>query len=176
MDKSEFATFASAIRTYYPKETILPNEQAMTLWYLQLSDIPYKVASVFLQKWVSVNKWSPSIADIRAGVTDLTGGDFKEWGDAWQEVLKAISKYGSYREEEAIASLDPTTQKVVRQLGFKNICFSEDIQIDRANFRMIYENQIERDKQAAQIPPQLQKLIENIAIESERGRELEKQV
>ena len=78
MDKTEFATFASALRTYYPKETILPNEQAMTLWYLQLSDIPYNMASVFLQKWVSVSKWSPSIADIRAGVTDLAGGDFKE--------------------------------------------------------------------------------------------------
>jgi hypothetical protein len=48
MNKKEFAIFASALRTYYPKENLLPNEQAMQLWFNQLSDIPYKVAEVTL--------------------------------------------------------------------------------------------------------------------------------
>ena len=38
MDKQEFATLAMALRTYYPKESILPNKEAMQLWYRELQD------------------------------------------------------------------------------------------------------------------------------------------
>lgn len=65
MSKQEFAILASAIRTYYPKEKILPNQQAMQLWFTHLQDIPYKVAEIALEKWVINNKWSPTIADLR---------------------------------------------------------------------------------------------------------------
>jgi hypothetical protein len=163
MDKREFAIFASALRTYYPKENILPNQQAMELWFKQLQDIPYNVAEVTLNKWVATNKWSPSIADIRAGATELTEGGAKEWGDAWQEVLKAISIYGSYREQEALESLDDVTRLCVKRIGFRNICLSENIQNDRANFRMIYENEQQRQRQDAQLPPRLKELIADIA-------------
>lgn len=171
INKKEFAIFASALRTYYPKENLLPNEQAMQLWFNQLNDIPYNVAEVTLNKWVATNKWSPSIADIREQATGLTQGEAKEWGDAWQEVLRAISKYGSYREDEALASLDDTTRTVVRRLGFRNLCFSEEIQVDRANFRMIYEQQLHRDKQDAQLPPKLKALISNMPMLLEEGGE-----
>lgn len=65
MTKQEFAILASAIRTYYPKEKILPNQQAMQLWFAHLQDIPYRVAEIALEKWVINNKWSPTIADLR---------------------------------------------------------------------------------------------------------------
>lgn len=163
MNKREFAIFASALRTYYPKENILPNEQALELWFKQLQDIPYNVAEVTLNKWVAINKWSPTIADIRVGATEIVEGGAKEWGDAWQEVLRAINKYGSYREQEALESLDDVTRQAVKRLGFKNICMSEELQVDRANFRMIYEQEQERKKQDAQLPPKLKELIEGIA-------------
>ena len=169
MNKKEFAIFASALRTYYPKENILPNEQALELWFKQLQDIPYDVAEVTLNKWVATNKWSPSIADIREQATDLTQGGAKDWGDAWQDVLRAISKYGSYEELKALESLDETTRKVVKRLGFRNLCFSEEIQVDRANFRMIYEQQLQRDKQDAQLPPRLKELMANMPMMIEEG-------
>ena len=65
MTRIEFATFAMALKTYYPRENLLPNEQALELWFRQLQDISYQVAEVGLHKWVALNKWSPSIADIR---------------------------------------------------------------------------------------------------------------
>jgi hypothetical protein len=57
MTKQEFATFAMALKTYYPREQILPNQQAMELWYRELQDIPMQVAEATLRKWVSTNKW-----------------------------------------------------------------------------------------------------------------------
>ena len=90
-------------------------------------------------------------------------------GEAWQEVLNAIRKYGSYQEKEALESMDETTRRVVNRLGFRNICTSEEIQVDRANFRMIYEQEVQREKQDAQIPPKLKELITKTVLLLEQG-------
>ena len=89
--------FAMALRTYYPKEQLLPNQQAMELWYRELCDIPYNVAEAALRKWVATNKWSPTIADLREMAATVTEGEMPDWGEGWEQVLKAIKKYGSYR-------------------------------------------------------------------------------
>lgn len=159
MDKNEFATFAMALKTYYPKENLLPNKQALDLWFFQLQDIPYQVAEIALNKWVSLNKWSPSIADIREMATSISHGELPSWGDAWEEVLRAIRKYGSYRPVEAMNSLSPLARKATERIGFRNLCISENISADRANFRMIYEQLAEREKKEAQLSVPLKTLI-----------------
>lgn len=162
MDKREFSIFASALRTYYPREKLLPNEQAMELWFNQLQDIPYKVATTTLNKWVAIEKWSPSIADIRHLATEIVNGAPKDWGDGWEQVEKAIRYYGGYRELEALESLDEVTRQVVKRLGFKNLCQSENLTADRANFRMIYEQMSERKEKDAQIPIGVKEVIAQI--------------
>lgn len=162
MDKKEFSLFAMAIRTYYPKENILPNQQAMELWFRELQDIPYRVAEAGLRKWVSQNKWSPSISEIREMASTVQHGSIPDWGDGWEQVLKAIRHYGMYREAEAMASLDDITKQCVERLGFRNICLSENISADRANFRMMYEATANRKQQDMQMPFSLSNLIEGI--------------
>ena len=48
MNREEFATWTMALKTYYPRENLLPNNQAMELWYKQLQDIPYDVCGLCL--------------------------------------------------------------------------------------------------------------------------------
>lgn len=162
MNKKEFATFAMALRTYYPRENVLPNDKAVELWFMQLADIPYPVAEAGLNKWVTLNKWSPSIADIREMACEVSQNEFPEWGEAWEEVLYAIRKYGSYRSREALDSLKPLTRKVTERIGFKNLCMSENQMADRASFRMIYEHMAERAKREGQMPQQLKDVIGKI--------------
>lgn len=166
MTEKEFATFAMALKTYYPRENLLPNNQAMELWFRQLQDIPYKVAEVGLNKWVSLNKWSPSIADIREMASTVAHGELPNWGDAWQEVLRAINQYGSYRPVEAMDSVSPLTKKAIKRIGFVNLCMSENISADRANFRMIYEQLADREKKEAQLSVPLKTLIAQMQNES----------
>ena len=45
MDKREFAIFASGLKTYYPREGLLPNDMAMELWFERLKDIPFNSLS-----------------------------------------------------------------------------------------------------------------------------------
>lgn len=162
MDKKEFSMYAMAIRTYYPKENILPNQQAMELWYRELQDIPYPVAEAALRQWVSTNKWSPSIAEIRETASTVQSGSIPDWGDGWEQVIMAIRKYGSYRIPEAMESFDPVTRQCVERLGFRNICMSENIAADRANFRMIFEQLAERKQKEQQMALPLKQLIQGI--------------
>lgn len=171
MNKQEFALFASALRTYYPREKILPNPQAMELWFSQLQDIPYKVAEVTLNKWVATNKWSPSIADIREQAAGLSQGEAKDWGEAWRDVLNAVHCYGSYQQLEAMESLDELTRQAVKRVGYMSICMSENIATERANFRMVYEQLLQRQKQDAQVPPKLKALMANMPMLLGEGAE-----
>ena len=162
MDKKEFGILAAAIRTYYPKEQILPNQQAMELWFRELQDIPFQVAEATLRQWVATNKWSPTIADFREGAATIQHGTIKDWGEAWEEVLTAVRKYGLYNQGKALDSLEPLTRTAAERTGFRNICLSENIAMERANFRMIYESLQMREKTNQQIALPLQEIVKQI--------------
>ena len=173
MTKKEFAIFAAALRTYYPKENLLPNQQAMELWFRQLQDIPYMVAEAALNKWVATQKWSPSIAEIREMAVTVTAGEKPLWSDGWEEVVRAIKNYGSYGQKEAMESMSEITRMAVRRMGYIDLCRSENPVADRANFRMIFEQIAEREQKQNQLPVSLKNLIEEakrkgIEYESER--------
>ena len=162
MEKKEFATFAAALRTYYPREQLLPNDQSMELWFRQLQDLPYIVAETALNKWVATNKWSPSIAEIRGMAVSVTQGEKMQWSDGWEKLQAAIRYHGYYGEAEALASLDEVTRQAVKRLGFKELCMSENTMQDRANFRMVFEQIAERKQEKDMIPYSLNQMIEDI--------------
>lgn len=162
MTKKEFALLTSVIKTFYPREQLLPNTQAMELWFNMLGDIPYQVAEAALQKWVATNKFSPTIADLREISTSIQHGDLPDWGDAWQNVREAVQRYGWYRQEEAMASLDEITRECVKRIGFERLCHSEEPEMERANFRMVFETLAKRRKMQEQLPTGLASLIGDI--------------
>lgn len=162
MEKREFGLFASAIRTYYPREQILPNKEAMELWFRELQDIPFPVAEAVLRKWVSTNKWSPSIADIRELSANVQNGDIPDWGEGWEEVQRAIKRHGMYNVQGAMDSFSPLTRKTVERLGFRNICVSENPMAERANFRQCYEILAKREQARQQVALPLQDTIKQL--------------
>lgn len=162
MNKKEFATLVAAIRTYYPRETILPNEQAMSLWYMELKDIPGEIAMMALREHVHTSKWSPSISDIRELAAGIQSSETLDWGEAWQKVVMAIRKKGMYREEEALESLDDITRAAVERLGFQNLCLSENPVADRARFKDIFEQLAERRRRERRLPGDLRLAIKNV--------------
>ena len=164
MTSEEFSKFAMALKTYYSRDALLPNAQAMELWFRQLCDIPYEIAEAVLNKWVATNKWSPTIADIRELAVEMKTGTSIEWGEAWETVMRAVRKFGYYQKADALDSLDDITRRCVERVGWNDICMSENIAVERANFRMIYEREIERQKREAQIPQAMRERIEQIQV------------
>ena len=160
MEKQEFSMFAMALRTYFPKENILPNQQAMELWYRELSDIPFPVAEAALRKWVATNKWSPSIAEIREMTSDIQHGEQLTWGEAWEKALTAIRRFGYLNPKDALDSLDPLTRKCVENIGYLDLCKSENIMVERAHFQKIFEVYAKREQTDKRLPNNLRKAIE----------------
>ena len=164
MTKEEFSYFAMTLKTFYPKDNLLPSKEAMELWYRMLQDIQANIANVFLQKWVATSKWPPSIAEIRSGCSSMTQEEIPDWGQAWREVDKAIHRYGYNQEAKALASLSPVTRKVVERLGWMNLCISENAVADRANFRNCYEILSQREVEDRQLPAELKETISQLQI------------
>lgn len=164
MDKSEFKVFAAALRTYYTKENLLPNPQAMELWYRQLKDIPYEVAEAALNKWVGTNKWSPSIAEIRELSASICLGEIPNWGEGWRQVCEAMEKYGREYPVSSYKSMDEITAEAAKQLGaWWNVCMSENLDAVRANFRMNYEAIAKRKQEERQTSLELQGTIKRLS-------------
>ena len=159
MTKKEFSLFVMALKTYFPRENLLPNEQAVELWYRQLQDLDYMIAEAALTEWVATEKWSPSIGEIRERAARIRFGEIPDWGEGWRSTMKAIRLFGYYRPEEAMESLDPLTRETVMRLGFQNLCLSENQEADRANFRRIYEQLAQRKIRDEQTPKALRELI-----------------
>lgn len=162
MTKDEFKILAKGMKAVYTQPTFLPDSDSLNIWFSLLQDLDYMVAQAAIQKYMLTNKFAPTIADIRELATSVQVGEKPLWSDGWEEVLRAIRKYGSYRESEALESMTETTRAAVQRLGFRNICMSENIMADRANFRMIYEQIADREYNTKQIPMKLNNLIESI--------------
>ena len=162
MTKKDFGLFVMALKTYFPREQLLPNEQAVELWYRQLQDLDYKIAEAALNEWVATQKWSPSIADIRELAARIRFGEVPDWGEGWRKTMRAIRMYGYYRPEAAMDSLDDLTRETVRRLGFQTLCLSENQEADRANFRRIYEELASRSRVQSMIPAAVKEVISKI--------------
>lgn len=173
MDKKEFSTFAMALKTFYPREPLLPNQQAMELWFRELQDIPAQVAEMALRKWVSTNKWSPSIADIREMASGIVNGDPMSWGESWEKALNAVRKFGSYNKGAALDSLDPITRKCVESIGYMELCMSENIMADRAHYQRIFEVFSKREQTNQRIAAPLLEAISHLQLKDVDGQRLQ---
>lgn len=166
MTANEFATISMALKAAYPASNLMPDKQSKEVWYTMLSDLDYTVCMTAIKDIMSNNKYAPSISEIREKCTAMTSEPIKDYGEAWESVLRAIRLYGWPQELKALDSMDEITRKCVKRIGFINICKSEYITADRANFRMIYETEAKRIKADNQLPTQIkndkQKLIENL--------------
>ena len=162
MERIEFATWVSALQTYYPRHNLLPNTAAIELWWTELGDFSYGLLSAALRKWVNTERYPPSIAELREICSEIVHGKPMDWGEAWASVVSAIGRYGMYQEEKAISSLQPIVQQVVSRIGWRDICMSENPDTLRAQFRQVFQICQQREIEARQLPPALKETIANI--------------
>lgn len=170
MTAKEFGILANAIKTYFPRDNVLPSDNAMRLWYSGLKDIPYQLACNALIKYVSTNKFAPTIADIREQVADLKAqneGDELNETAAWALVLKAMRRSAYYSEEE-FSKLPPILQRSVsspRQL--KEWATMEDVDgktltVIQSNFQRTFREEQRREHERNKLSQDLLKLMRPI--------------
>jgi len=168
MTTKEFALIAAAIKTYFPRDNILPTERAMELWYEELKDLPYDIANTAVRMHVATNKFPPSIADIRENAAKLSPkmreGELNEM-EARQMVLKAM-RNSIYHAEEEFAKLPPTVQNAVVSTGqLREWAMAEDVDgtwmnVKQSNFMRTYRAEVVKDREMQKLSPDVLKLMD----------------
>lgn len=158
----EFLTIIEVLKSTYTSPNFLPDTGAVVAWWHMLRDIDTKTLQAAVYKYSMINKFPPTVAELREIAAAIKYGDAPDWGQGWENTLQAIRKYGYYNETAALNSLDEITRKTVKRLGWKELCMSENAMADRANFRDIFKQLAQREKESVQLPEGLTALIEGI--------------
>lgn len=137
-------------------------EPMLALWTKMLSDTEYFIAEAAVEKYLAESIYPPTIADIRTRIADLTVFREKTAIEAWGDVGEAIRKYGSYNEKKAMDSLTGVTHKVVKAIGYKELCLSENEMADRAHFLKVYDTLAARVREDALMLPSTRMAMERI--------------
>ena len=159
----EFQKLAKAIQAYYPKQEYFKDNESLMLWYEELKDIDYTVATIALRKHIRTSKFPVTIADIIGNAVDVQSSD-NTWSDGWEIVLKAVRMYGYAQEKAALESMDEITRTAVKRLGWQTLCKSEinELTAIRANFRMIYTEIKDKEIADAKLSVELKKAIDHM--------------
>jgi hypothetical protein len=156
MTQKETAYLLSILRAAYPRfyYDVSPDDLKISVdtWTVMLSDTSLEIATVALQRLIATSKFPPTIAEMRESISAVIHPTMPDSGDAWGEVVSAISKYGYYRPEEALASMREPVRLAVKCMGWRELCMSENGMADRAHFLRIYETMEKRTKEDNLIP------------------------
>lgn len=161
MTVDEFARLADAIKTYFPRDNMLPTDIAMELWYDMLKDMDYQSAYIGLKNHVATSKFAPTIADIRNGAVISQPQELNEM-EAWSLVSKAIRNSG-YNSVEEFAKLPPLVQKAVglpSQLRTWALDENYNEQVAMSSFQRAYKAELKRREELQKMPQNVRNLIE----------------
>jgi hypothetical protein len=144
-----------------------PTDLTPEIYFQTLQDIPSDELKAAVLHCITQagRAFAPSIGEIRGAVSDLrrAATNVPSAYDAWQEVGSQIVSVGSYG---APAFSSPLIERTVRNLGWRNLCMSENQIADRARFVQAYEQILERATKEDIMLPSVKGYIE------ERGAQL----
>lgn len=164
MTSKEFAQLASAIKTFFPRDNVLPTPEAMGLWFDMLKDLDYASASMALKNHVASSRFAPTVADIREKATALSKPQELNEMEAWALVSKAL-RNSAYHNVEEFEKLPPLVQKAVGQPSQLKAWateegFSEDVV--SSNFIKCYRIVKNRSDEFSRLPERSQALLTEV--------------
>ncbi len=66
----QWLTLAKTLQSCYPNPNFLSDEGKIKVWYTMLRNIPYAALANAVGKWISNNKFPPTIAELRSLAED----------------------------------------------------------------------------------------------------------
>lgn len=121
MNKEKFLKIMTYMGIAYNKEF---TKEQLEVWYSFLKEYNDEELNNAVKNLINTEKYLPSIAQIKEEIAKTKLNDIPEAEEEWNEVLKSVSRYGSYRQQEALESLKPYTAKIVGYIGYQRICMS----------------------------------------------------
>lgn len=155
MDEMEFVL--AQLFSAYANAKI--DEGLVAVYMRLLADIPPADLQAVVDQAIAECKFLPTVAELRERYHTLTRtmGQLSAT-DAWGVVKAEIRRVGSWGTP---TFADPTIAKVVRNMGWLELCTSESPEgVDRAQFERAYNELVSRGEQVQKLLPQARDLAE----------------
>jgi hypothetical protein len=156
MTREETAKVLAYIAAVYPRVEIA--EGTLDAWHDLLSDLPFELA-MSATKRVLLDQdgpWLPAVGQIRRAALFLANSRLLDPDEAWGEVERAVRKFGWPRPTEALASMSPLTRRIVENIGWQEICASQNPDTVRGQFRAMYQAASDGWRREGILPTRLQ--------------------
>jgi len=158
--EADVARVVSMLSAAYPNWNVTP--YTVEVYYQDLKDIDTQELLIASQSCRSEagRKFAPSIGELRGAVMELRRASYNipSAYDAWGEVLRAFNEIGSYSTPDWSS---PLIAKVIKSLGWRNLCMSENQVADRARFIQAYEQLTERAEREQMLIPEVKGYLED---------------
>ena len=157
MEQLQLTNILTELKLAYPyffKE--MSREEAigmMKIYNEHFGNYDYEVLKKAIFNITSTEDYMPSIARIKKEIADLQSPQLPQAEDEWNKVLELVSKYGTYRELDALNEMKDYTRYIVKNIGFVNVCMadSEQQKWNRKEFIEEYNNLKDKQKELIQI-------------------------
>ena len=121
MSKEDFLKGMKILGTAYGKEF---DEDQIEVWYEMLGGYSIEDFKQAIKELIKTEERMPSIATITKHIAKKHLKDVPDAESEWSSVIASVHRFGSYREEEALNSLNEYTAKIVRLIGYYRICMA----------------------------------------------------
>ena len=157
MNKEKFLKIITYMGIAYNKEF---TKEQIEVWYSFLKDYSEEELNNAVKVLVNTEKYLPTIAHIKEQIAKSKLRNMPSAEDEWEEVIKAIHRFGSYREEQALESLNPYTAKVLSYIGYYRVCTSNQEEQTWNKKEFMAEYNVLKDKQIVEL--QIENKKENL--------------
>ena len=117
----------------YPNTSIEP--ETVIMYDDLLSDIPDVLLQDAVKQAISRSEFLPTVAKLRETARNLAQPKRMTWVEAWDNVQQQMRKVG-YIGTPTFSS--DITAQVVKSMGWRQLCGSDNPDIVRAHFRDMY--------------------------------------
>ena len=170
MTFKEFEKFADAIKTYFPRENVFSSKESAGLWYEELKDLDYHMAAMELRKYVSLNRFAPTIADIRECLIDFTEKKELSAPESWEIVIIAVREVEeSGAAKKKFEALPELAKKAVGGYAqFLELSENPNARhMAKPNFMRVYTKLLEKDLELKKLNPSIREMI-NRSVDADR--------
>lgn len=115
-----------------------------------LADIPADELQAVVDQAISTSEFLPTIARIRDIHYKLHNSTALGYAEAWENVQREMRRIGSYGQP---VFPDDITARIVKTMGWRALCASENAATDRAQFRDMYNDMTQRAEFGARLTP-----------------------
>lgn len=163
-NKEQFIKILSLAAINYPNFQL--DKERLQLFYKMLRDIDITVLETAMLSHISSSSFPPTIADLRKKSVEVENNNMalSDATKAWGEVTAAISEFGYYEPKKALESMTPLTRKIVKSIGWSDLCHSSQIGVERGQFIKMYNSYKDRVLYEKQLPKFVKTQIKQIQI------------